>query len=331
MMAAREDTIEVSIVIVNWNSRDHLIRCLQSVPPAATGVKYEVIVVDNASSDGSLSAVRETSPAVVVIENDLNKGFAGGVNDGFRIARGKFLLILNPDITLTQGLLAVLVKSFEERIDTGILMPLMLDTSGKPARGYIRRIPSLAQVVFFNTILESWSIKFQFLVHRYLESPVVSASIVTEVEQIPGACMFTSRDVLNRVGVFDESYGLFYEDVDWSYRVRQYNLKLVLTQNACVIHAGGGSFERANHAWLSSRLWVSLIMFFEKHRSWWQTFMVKVVMVANSSLIVVVRTLELLVGRKAPGVKFSRTRHRLFLHMFYHACILKRNIPLDPS
>jgi len=330
MIPAMEDTIDVSIIIVNWNSRDHLIRCLQSVLDAAAGVGYEVIVVDNASSDGSVIAVKETMSAVVTVGNNLNRGFAGGVNDGIRVSKGKYLLILNPDIVLTPGLLPVLVKSFEGNADTGVLMPRMLDASGKPSRGYIRRIPSLAQVVLFNTILESWSTRIPFLVHRYLESPVESSSDMVEVEQVPGACMFTSRDVLNRVGEFDESYGLFYEDVDWSYRVNRQGLKLVLTLNGLVIHAGGGSFRKANHAWLSSRLWVSLIMFFEKHRPLWQTLVVSVVMVSNSLLVVVLRTLQLLVGRKTPAIGFSRTRHGLFLRMFYHACILKRHIPLDP-
>jgi len=330
MIPAMEDTIDVSIIIVNWNSRDHLIRCLQSVPEAAGGCVYEVIVVDNASSDGSISAVKDTTSAVVTVGNSLNRGFAGGVNDGIRVSKGMYLLILNPDIVLTPGLLPVLVKSFEGNADTGVLMPRMLDASGKPARGYIRRIPSIVQVLLFNTILEPWSSRVPLLVQRYLESSVDSSPGLVEVEQIPGACMFTSRDVLDRVGEFDESYGLFYEDVDWSYRVSRQGLKLVLTHDGQVTHAGGGSFEKANHAWLSSRLWVSLIMFFEKHRPWWQTLTVSVVMVSNSLLVVVLRTLQLLVGRKTPAIGFSRTRHGLFLRMFYHACILKRHIPLDP-
>ncbi len=207
-------TAKLSVIIVNWNTRDHLISCLVSLHETMSQGDTQVIVVDNASVDGSTQKVRERFPGDRLVSNGTNRGFAGGVNDGLKLARGEYILILNPDIVLRKGVVDGLITYLEGHPDVGGIMPLLRNEDGSVQKGYVRKIPTLMQVVLFATVLQPWASRRQRLVQRYLEAPLASSDAVV-VEQIPGAFLLTTRRVIDRVGQFDERFRLFFEDVEW--------------------------------------------------------------------------------------------------------------------
>lgn len=315
----------LSVIIVNWNTRDHLALCLESLRAGAPPYNFEVIVVDNCSADGSVEFVRREWPSVVLIANDRNKGFAGGVNDGLRTAKGTYLVVMNPDIQVHPRCLERLVEFAGAHPEAGAVMPAMYGADGRRQRDYVRLIPGLGQVVFFHTILEPAARRFPFLVRRFLEAYIPPGRDIAEVGQIPGAILLTRGEVVGRVGLMDEGFRLFYEDVDWSLRMKREGLKLLLTSNASVTHAGGGSFRGDFPVWQTGRFVLSLMRFFDCHSSPVTSLAVKIILLANSAGVVLVRSAGLALFGGGPSAKrsFSRARHLHVLKLFYLVYVQK--------
>jgi GT2 family glycosyltransferase len=321
---------KLSLVIVNWNTREYLAACLTSVQNALPAEAAEVIVVDNASTDGSAQMVRDCFPSCRLVANDTNQGFSGGINDGLKNARGHYIVILNPDIVLGKGVVEELAAYLEQHADVGAVMPMLRNDDGTIQKGYVRRLPTLTQVVLFSTVLAPWALHKTALVSRYLERPLTTGEAV-EVDQIPGAFLLTRREIIATVGPFDEGYRLFFEDVDWCARVREKGLKLVMLPHLSVKHIGGRSFEADEGSRISARYFVSYVTYFAKRGKKTKAALVALIL-SLSSLLVITKNSVMCGGRDVEARKraaLARRTHRNVLRLFFRVFVLRRdNEPL---
>jgi len=320
----------VSVIIVNWNTRDAVRCCIDSLERATAHIEHEVIVVDNASNDGTAEMVAASFPNVTIIRNVVNRGFAGGVNEGLRIAGGECLVILNPDILVDRSAIDQLLSLLHADNKIGAAMPVLLMPDGTAQRGYARKLPSVAQTVLFDTQLEGWSRRQRRLVDRYLEREGGGDLALEDVDQIPGAFIATRRDVINAVGGMDEQFPLFYEDVDWSFRVRQAGFRLVCVRNAHAVHGGGTSFTVGDSSWLLGRFRASQVLFFEKHRSRMTALFIRCVHILNSSSTVVRKTIVIMMtnGKACEEARIARLQHlRLLTLLLCPGHVPHRGLP----
>ncbi len=325
-------SIDLSLIIINWNTKEYLSQCLQSFFETKDDITFEVIVIDNASSDLSVEMVRTQYPQVTVIANAENTGFAAGVNQGIVHSCGKYILILNPDIVFKPHTLTALIDCMEINKTIGALMPKLVNLDGTAQYGYVRRKPTFIQVLLFYTLLAPLAMKNKYLVKKYLESELTGKGM-EDVEQIPGAFTLLRREVVETVGGMDASFKLFFEDVDWSYRIRLAHWKLVMLHNLEAIHIGGRSFVSPRNEWIFVRFNLSLIHFVEKHLHWSTAAAVKMILFINSCVVLVARVAILSVsfGQSREIKKYSYRRHAMFLQALYRTVILKQDIPLHAA
>jgi GT2 family glycosyltransferase len=255
----------VSAVVVNWNMREHTLACLDSLGAAGDMPGIEVIVVDNASSDGSVEEIRARYPGVTVVANQSNRMFAGGVNDGLRRGAGSFFLILNPDVLITPATVMGLARTAEAHPHIAGVSPLLYYPDGRLQRSFFPRWPGVFQTLLFLSPASMVAWKIPFLRRRFFEFPLDTEGPLLPVEQLPGACMLVPRRAVERAGFMDEQFTLYYEDVDWCLRLTQTGL-LMVDKSLSAIHYAGGSHS-LKEAWLYGRFRVSLLLFFWKHHS----------------------------------------------------------------
>lgn len=253
-------TPDISVIIVNWCTREELRACLSSLTEANSH-RAEIIVVDNASTDGSAEMVRETFPDVYVMENAANLGFAKAANQGIRRSRGRYVLLLNPDTIVNKGALTSLVRFGDENPDVGIFGPRILNPDGT-LQYSCRRFPTLAAAMFRNTILGKL-----FPRNRYTREYLMSEwdhSKPRDVDWVSGAAMVIRRELLEDIGLLDETFFMYCEDVDICYRARQKGWRVAYHPEAVVVHAIGRSSDR-----VANRMIVefhkSMYLFYRKH------------------------------------------------------------------
>ena len=248
----------LSIVIVSWNVRELLAACLASLPRGP-----QVIVVDNASSDGSAEMVRQQFPDVLLLANRENRGFTGGNNDGLKLAAGQLILFLNPDTVVDSDALPLLVDYLESHPTVGVVGPQLRYGDGR-LQSSRRRFPSLSTALMESTplawhwppALNSWAKRY-----RMEDQPAVRAQ---EVDWLVGAALLTRREVLDGVGPFDEAYFMYSEELDWQRRVQAAGWKIVYLPDAVITHYEGKSSEQAVAA-RHIRFNRSKVRYFEKH------------------------------------------------------------------
>ncbi len=242
----------LSIIIVSWNVRELLRRALAALYAswgAAPGL--EVIVVDNASSDGSVAMLEAEFPQVTRIANSENRGFPGGNNQGLAAASGDFILLLNPDTEVLGDALPRMVACMEARPHVGMLGPQLLNPDGS-VQSSRRRFPTLPILFGESTWLQRW------LPRRALRA-YYAQDTGDEVEQavdwITGAAMLTRREVVAQVGGMDEGFFMYSEELDWCRRVKAAGWDVVYYPAARIIHHEGKSSEQvvaARHIYFQS-------------------------------------------------------------------------------
>ena len=233
---------DLSVIIVNWNVRDLLRRCLRSLYSSATesGLAVQVIVVDNGSTDGSVEMVRSAFPAVHLIVNRDNRGFPAANNQGLAVAQGRYSLILNPDTEIVGDALATMVAFADAHPDVGIVGPQLLNPDGT-VQSSRRRFPTLATAFFESTWLQRYGPR-RILEHYYvLDRPDDRAQ---DVDWLYGAAFMARREAVAQVGLLDEGYFMYSEELDWCRRFRDAGWRVVYLPTAQVIHYGGKSSEQ---------------------------------------------------------------------------------------
>jgi GT2 family glycosyltransferase len=228
----------LSVVIVSFNARDELGRCLQSLLQHLTG-KYEVIVVDNGSPDGSADLVAQDFPDSRLIRNRSNIGFAAAADIGADAAAGDVIVFLNPDCELSDDAFSAAAAHLRQNPDVGALGVKLLDPDGRLQLS-ARRFPSLGTALFNRYSLPTRLFPRNPFSRRYLMTDWDHARL-QPVDWVSGACLMTTRAVLDRVGSFDEAFFWGFEDVDFCQRLRREGLSVVYYPEASVTHAIGAS------------------------------------------------------------------------------------------
>ncbi len=231
--------VDLSVVIVNWNVCDLLRRCLHSILVNLPH-EIEIIVVDNASTDGSVEMVRTEFPDVRVIANTENRGFPSGNNQGITEAQGRYILLLNPDTEMLGDALATMVNYADEHPDVGVVGPQLLNTDGsvQPSR---RRLPTLATAFFESTWLQPYAPR-RLLDHYYAHDRPDDA--IQDVDWVKGAALMARREAIEQVGLMDERFFMYSEELDWCRRFRDAGWRIVYLPTAQVIHHEGKSSEQ---------------------------------------------------------------------------------------
>jgi GT2 family glycosyltransferase len=267
---------DVSIVIVSFNTREVLRECLEAIRAGAGRCSYEVIVVDNGSTDESAAMVKQDFPECVVVETGQNLGFAGANNVGFGLARGRYTVLLNSDAFLSKDLLETAVQLMDAHPEVGLAGGLLTgrDGSWQPSA---RQFPSL-----LNDLLSLSGLASRFPDSRFFgkaDRTWADSSEPAETDWVPGAFSIIRSEVLSVVGSFDERFFLYYEEVDLCRRIKSAGFKVQYWPQIKVVHIGGESARSLQPAALSSSgaqlllwRWRSCLLYYRKHHggsAWW--------------------------------------------------------------
>jgi GT2 family glycosyltransferase len=230
--------MDLSIVIVNWNSTAFLRECLRSIYATATNLQFEVIVIDNASFDGSEMMVRREFPAVEFIQSRNNLGFAGGNNVAFAHSTGRNVLFLNPDTELTGDALRVMCSALDATPDAGVVGCRLLNSDLSLQTSCIQAFPSILNQALDSEFLQAVFPKSSLWGMRPLYERKSQPSIV---DIVSGACLMIRRIVFEQVGQFSTDFFMYAEDMDLCYKVARAGWRNYFVGNATVIHHGGRS------------------------------------------------------------------------------------------
>ncbi|MBS1271245.1 MAG: N-acetylglucosaminyl-diphospho-decaprenol L-rhamnosyltransferase [Candidatus Marinimicrobia bacterium] len=256
--------LTLSIVIVTYNSQEYIGDCLQSISSYSDSFSKEIIIVDNNSADDTLEEVRafrSNTANLRIIANESNRYFAPALSQGLHEATGEYVFILNPDTKVAPGTLEKLTEFYQTEEQVGVVAPQLLNTD-RTIQPSCRRFPRHRDVVFNifginkvasnSALFNGW--KMGDFDHRETR----------EVDQPQGAALFTSRMVLESVGYFDEDFPMFFNDVDWCFRVKQAGFRIVFFPEAKVTHIKGASVN-SYKALMVVFSHVGFFRFFEKH------------------------------------------------------------------
>ena len=233
---------DLSIVIVNWNVRTLLQRCLTSVLQSPNRLaKLQIVVVDNASTDGSVPMVRAEFPQVDLIPNPVNRGFPAANNQGIAATQGRYLMLLNPDTEVLDDALSTLTRYMDANPDVGVVGPQLLFPDGR-VQSSRRRFPTAAILFLESTWWESMAPSWMLERYRMLDQP---DDITLDVDWVMGAAMLTRREVVEQVGGFDEGFFMYSEELDWCRRIKAAGWRVVYCPEAKIIHHEGKSSEQA--------------------------------------------------------------------------------------
>ncbi len=248
---------------MSWKVRDDLRECLQSLTdaPEVLSGEWEVIVVDNASGDGTVEMVRQSFPNVHLIVNSENLGFTRANNQGIRMSQGKYVLLLNPDTVVASDALRQIILFLERHPSVGVLGPRLVDAEGSH-QWSARSFPDLAVGLFRNTILGRFFPQAPY-VRRYLRQDL-PMDRPSDVDWVSGAALFIRRSLLNHVGLLDEDYWAYCEDVDLCWRVKERGYRVVYYPKAVFIHKVGRSSDQ-RLAFSIIQHHRSMLLFFKKH------------------------------------------------------------------
>jgi N-acetylglucosaminyl-diphospho-decaprenol L-rhamnosyltransferase len=232
------DPIDLSIIIINWRSADFLRKCLASVYADSRDLRFEIIVVDNASFDGSKEMVLNEFPKVRFIQSDKNLGFSGANNLGYASAHGRNLLFLNPDTEVTGPALATMMAFLDSIPSVGIVGARLLNSDLTIQTSCVQRFPSIFGQLFDSELLRKLFPRCSLWGTRALLEP---HNAPVSVEMVSGACLMIRRTVFEQVGQFNTNYFMYAEDMDLCFRAHNIGWKNCYVGEAVVIHHGGKS------------------------------------------------------------------------------------------
>jgi GT2 family glycosyltransferase len=263
-MTASNAQQTVSIVIVTWNGKKYALECLDSLRALHSVLSIEVIVVDNASTDGTPRTIREQYPEVTLIENQTNLGFAKANNIGIAIARGDFICLVNSDVVVPPGCLEKMVDFMRANPDVGLLGPKMLSPTGGVGQS-VNRLPTVwnyfCYAVGLHVLMPNSKLFGGYIMAGYPYSKT------EDVEVLTGWFWMVPRTALEKVGGLDERFFMYGEDLDWSYRFLKAGWRVVFLAEAEALHYGAASSGQA-----PSRFYVEMVranlQYFQKHHGW---------------------------------------------------------------
>jgi len=262
MTSSQPDDCAVSVIIVNWNTRDILRDCLASID-AETKISHEVIVIDNASTDGSADMVAAEFPDIRLIANTDNKGFAGANNQGLAAARGAKVLLLNPDTIILDGAIDVMADWLDAHGDVGCVGCQVLEDADTIQR------TCFAETGPLNLALVEFGLQRLAPRHPFWGRPEYGdwdRDTLRDVDVVSGMFMLAPRQVLETVGPLDDAFFIYSEEADWCRRIRDAGWRCVFAPVAQIIHLDGGSKSTAQ---IRSKMYVQMqkskMIYLSKH------------------------------------------------------------------
>ncbi|HUZ03650.1 MAG TPA: glycosyltransferase [Thermomicrobiaceae bacterium] len=302
-IALPEPGLDLSVVVVSYNVRDLVLACLASVEASLPecGLAAEVIVVDNASDDGTADAVRRRFPWVRLVEMGQNRGFAAGCNDGIRVAGGRAIVLLNPDTRIQGDALGVLARCLETHPEAGVAGPRVFrpDGSTQPTR---RRFPTLLTGFLESTIVQDrW--RDNRILRRYYVADRGDDE-EQEVDWLVGACLAVRREAVETSGLLNEAFFMYSEEVEWCYRIRAAGWRVAYCPKAGIVHHEGAS-SRQDVPTRQVAFDTSKVLLFERLHGRWAARSLRAFLLASYLARMGIEGAKGLVGHK-PALRRAR-------------------------
>jgi len=320
--------MDLSIIIPTWNRIGLLTDCLRSIEAHTRGVDYEILVVDNGSTDGTAETVRREFPRVRLLENRDNLGFSRGCNQGIRASRGRFIALLNNDTLLGENAFQKLVSFLDAHPEAGAAGPRLLNPSGA--------VQESALTSFINIRAALLGGEWTPIVKRRIfpRSTARSGMILHAAEQhrpcrvawLVGACLVVRRDAADRAGMLDEAIFMYGEDMEWCYRIGRAGYAIFFFPEATVVHLDHLPSKDTLDRVVSQQM-ANQIYFYRKHRGQAAAACLGASLFVGSLMKLPAFAALWSLGRRAAPV----TRDRLGLKVRFHACALKYFLRLPLS
>ncbi len=234
--------MNVSICIVNWNTKDLLHDCIKSIKEKTSGIDYEIIIVDNASSDGSVEMIRHTFPDCKLIASDQNLGFVKGNNLAIKEASGKYIVYLNPDTTLVTNAITGMHNFLENNREYGAIGCKLIDQNGNIQYTCAAAFPTPFNTLSPLLLLDRIFPKSKLFAARELDYWNHEDS--RDVECLSGACIMTRKNIIDDLGGFDENIFMYSEDIDLCYQILRRNWNIFYLASEIIIHHEGASTRK---------------------------------------------------------------------------------------
>ncbi|MES2592724.1 MAG: glycosyltransferase family 2 protein [Bacteroidota bacterium] len=299
--------VDISIVIVNYNVKQLLLQCLKSIHSKENEqLTIETIVIDNDSKDGSIAAVKDEFPNVILIENKFNAGFSGANNQGMSIAKGKFILLLNPDTEIIGDALPELVNYIQQN-SCMVVAPQLLNSDGSIQASAWKNHTVL------NLIIETFFLNKLFDTINY---PIEQLRTTFEAKALSGAALFFKKELIDRIGMLDKQF-FWMEDIDFCYRARQYG-SLAYLHSAQIIHHSGQSQKKNYNISISNQL-LSKLKYYKKHTTVFKARLAIIscfiFIVSRITIFTILSPLKELWAKKAQAYRY--TFKRFFNYLVY--------------
>ncbi|MDH4222569.1 MAG: glycosyltransferase family 2 protein [candidate division Zixibacteria bacterium] len=270
--------VELSIIIVNFNTKLLLKQCLESIYQNLDNIEHEIFVVDNNSKDGSPSMIKENFPSVLLIENKENVGFAKANNQAIQKARGQYLLLLNSDTIIPAGTLTLMVNFMDLNPKAGALGVKLVDRDSN-LQTSCRHFPTV-----FTMLSQFFGLSSRFpksKIFGWYDMGYWDHCQTRKVDCVPGTSLLVRKKAVQEVGLLDENYFMYFEDTDWCYRITRAGWKVVFLPEVKVIHLGGASADRSNRGLLYDKtltreLFNSLFYYFRKFHGGFSVLILKI-------------------------------------------------------
>jgi len=272
--------MDLSIIIISYNTKDLLKKCLLSIEKTINDYSYEIIIVDNASKDGTIEMIKNEFPQVHLVINNNNIGFAKANNYGIQLSKGRFILLLNSDATLHTNCLNKMIKFMERQKNAAALGPKILNYNNTlQSKG--NHFPSLLKTLLL--ILKINIILPKKYLYRIFPKLFWDENEIRKVDWISGCCMLIRKDALKDIGLLPENYFMFYEDVEWCLLAKNKGYDIWYYPEAAITHIGSSS---PNNEIIKISV-ISTLNFFRKHskKFYGAIYLILELLLASESLI----------------------------------------------
>ncbi len=263
--------MQLSVITVTWNSKNLITKLLESILHFTKNIKYEIIVVDNNSSDGTVDTIQKTyrseinAGTIRVIANHDNRGFSKGNNQGLKISRGQYVLFMNPDMELVENSFDKITDFFEKNEDISACT-CQLNYGDNSLQKTIKRFPTLLSQILVLLKLHHF-LKKNKSIRKYLALDF-DYSKQQPVEQAMGAFIFLRRSLIEKIKGWDEDYPIFWEDVELCKRISQLGEKIIYIPFTHVIHHESKSFAQVGSFQKQKKFNCGMLIYFRKHHSY---------------------------------------------------------------
>lgn len=272
--------MDLSIIIVNWNSKEFLFKCIESIKAETVGVSYEIVVIDSGSFDGCAKMLQKYYPEVHFIQSSSNIGFSRANNEAYKVSHGDNLLFLNPDTLVTGSAILKLNQALSYLPLAGAVGARLLNRDGSLQTSCIRSYPTLLNQFVESNVLRRW---FPRSILWGMAPLFEESEEPKEVDAVSGACLMIKRPVFERIGMFSTDYFMYSEDIDICLLIKSAGWKTYYVPSAVVVHYGGESSSKSDVSAYSSVMIVeSRWRFFRKTRPFWYCRLYRISVLVSS-------------------------------------------------